>query len=220
MNLSAQPLPIVVAEWLSPRTRRVLTDTSCSFLDGSGIAHLARGAESIDVPRRDEPPRLTDAPRVDISVVVADAVAMVRSDPGRPYAWFAGDCRRLDDDSPRRPVDVVLEDPIDLLDWIARQPAASELHGGIQAYLYSSDPDRLLARPLSHPDPNPPDDAPSAPVVVTIARATVIDSASGDLGARPVAGADRAKPREQAAVGTIDLGSGLALLVDLSGAGR
>ena len=176
VNPGAAPLPIVVAHWLSPRTRRILADTSCSFIDGTGVGQVRIGAETISLPRPDDA-QLAAGPgqtASQISAVVDDICAVVTLLKGRSFAWFTGDSRDL----PGRrmsPSAAVLGDPIDLLDWIAAEPAAYLLHSGIQAYLYSSDPDGLLKRPLSHPDPNPPRDAPVDPVIVTITSAFVVE---------------------------------------------
>ncbi len=113
----------------------------------------------------------------------------------------------------------MLGDPIDLLDWIAVEPAAHPLHSGIQAYLYSSDPDHLLERPLSHPDPNPPADAPPDPVVVTIASAFVVDRPSGRGLENEGSTSSTSVDSDESGTVRLSLDSHRALLIDVAGAG-
>jgi hypothetical protein len=139
--------------------------------------------------------------------VVADIIETVTSTPGRVFARYGGDCQAVGG-APAVLAEGVLADPIDLLDWISSQRSASRLHGGIQAYLYSSDPDLLLGRPVSHPDPDPPPDAPAEPVVVTVATGYFVEERDEE-----VAGTER--PGSS----VIDFGDRGRLVIDVAAAG-
>jgi hypothetical protein len=170
----------------------VLRDSRCSYLDGTGAVHLNLGRRAVEVVGGDRDAaastRRGGAEEVAIAVSesVREMVRIVSAVPGRPFALFDGDSVPRTDrrvtllpagesagtgtlSAPPSAVNV-LSDSIALLDWIATQPTAASVHSGIQSYLYSSDPDLLLDRPLSHPDPDPPSDAPEVPVVVTVTR--------------------------------------------------
>ena len=158
-------VPIVVSERLTRSVRTALEAAGCSYADGTGSVHLelpgfllhidapaGRTAGAVPVPRGmgavgvrvvqtllAEPERdwaVTDlAEASGASVGEAHKMVVRLESEGLLRLTGAGRARRRH-----------IVQAADLLDWLARVPAARKMHAKLNAYLYAPDPDALITR--------------------------------------------------------------------------
>lgn len=158
-------MALVVAERLPKHVRAALEGARCSYADGTGAAHLVAPGLFLHIEpaaQRFEatipPPRgigalgvrvvqtlLADhaeewavtalAEKAGVSAGEAHRVVLKLETEGLLSATGAGKARR------RR-----VANPHDLLEWLARVPAARRIHARAKAFLYARDPDDLMAR--------------------------------------------------------------------------
>ncbi|MBI4729189.1 MAG: helix-turn-helix domain-containing protein [Acidobacteria bacterium] len=158
-------MALVVAEKLAKHVRAALEGARCSYADATGAAHLVAPGLLLHIEptaRRSQaaipPPRgigalgvrvvqtllaehaeawavTTLAARAGVSAGEAHRVVLRLQTEGLLTAAGAGKARR------RR-----VANPHDVLEWLARVPAARRIHARVRAFLYARDPDDLLAR--------------------------------------------------------------------------
>lgn len=161
-------LALVVAERLLPNVRAELEQAGCLYADGAGSVHLA--APRFLLHREKDSARFSTtvpAPR-GLGAVAVRVVQQLLADPEREWtvvdlAQAAGAStgqshnvlKRLEQEGflqdrgsgqqRRRQV----SNPTDLLDWLARVPAARRVHRQLKTYRYAADPTSLVTR-LAH----------------------------------------------------------------------
>lgn len=161
-------LAFVVAERLLPNVRGPLEQAGCLYADGAGSVHLQ--APRFLLHREKESARISTtvpAPR-GLGAIGVRVVQQLLEDPEREWAVVdlahaAGAStgqshnvlKRLEQEGflqdrwsgqqRRRQV----SNPTDLLDWLARVPAARRVHRQLKTYRYAADPTSLVTR-LAH----------------------------------------------------------------------
>jgi hypothetical protein len=161
-------VPFVVAERLARNVRNALEDAGCSYADGTGAVHV----ELPDFLLHIEGPRTRTqgvvSPPRGIGAVGVRVIQTILADPARD--WTVTDLAKISGASTgeahkvlqRLETEALVESmgkgrerhrrvvqSADLLDWLARVPAARKTHAKLNTYLYASDPETLIAR-LAH----------------------------------------------------------------------
>jgi IclR helix-turn-helix domain len=161
-------LPLVVADRLPRHVRKALEEARCSYADGAGAAHLVAPGLFLHVePTALRHDTVIPAPR-GLGAVGVRVIQTLLADHGAEWAVTAlarragvsaGEAHRVvlklqaegllqtvgRGPARRRRV----TNAPDLLEWMARIPAARRIHAKIDAFLYARDPDELIAR-LTH----------------------------------------------------------------------
>lgn len=158
---------MVVAERLTASVRAALEAAGCSYADGTGNLHLDAPGLLIHVENARPTGGVIAAPR-GLGAVAVRVVQTLLTEPER--AWAVVDLVKASGASAGEAHKVLqrlgteglvqtagtgrarrrrITQPGDLLDWLARVPAARKLHARLNAYLYAPDPDSLMTR-LSH----------------------------------------------------------------------
>ncbi len=161
-------LALVVAERLLPNVRGELEEAGCLYADGAGSVHLE--APRFLLHREKESARTSTtvpAPR-GLGATGVRVVQQLLEDPERE--WAVVDLARaagastgqshnvltrleqegfLQDRGSGRQRRRQVSNPTDLLDWLARVPAARRVHRQLKTYRYAADPTSLVTR-LAH----------------------------------------------------------------------
>lgn len=156
---------LVVAERLLPRIRRELEDAGLSYVDGKGAIHLSGPGLLIHVePLSSSRTGLVAAPK-GLGVVAIRVVQTLLSD--RKRAWSVNELAAMSAASTGQAHNVMVRleaeglmeadgrgparrrhvrNATDLLDWLARVPAARRVHARMNTHLYAPSPEQLIAR--------------------------------------------------------------------------
>jgi hypothetical protein len=160
---------LVVSERLLPHVRRELEDAGCSYVDGTGGVHLRAPGVLVHLePRRTRGEGAAAAPP-GLGAVAVRAIQDILGEPDREWAVVdladvakvsTGQAHNVLQRLEREGLMLAtgkgpgvrrrVQNPTDLLDWMARVPAARKIHERRAAYLYASDPDALITRLSFH----------------------------------------------------------------------
>lgn len=159
---------LIVAERLPPNVRAELEQAGCLYADGAGSVHLA--APRFLLHREKDSARLSTtvpAPR-GLGAVAVRVVQQLLAEPARE--WTVVDLAQAAAASTGQSHNVLkrleqegflqdrgsgqqrrrqVSNPTDLLDWLARVPAARRVHRQLKTYCYAADPTSLVTR-LAH----------------------------------------------------------------------
>ncbi len=161
-------LAIVVAERLSPNIRDELEQAGCLYADGAGSVHLEAPRFLLHMEKESARTSTTVPAPKGLGAIGVRVVQQLLEDPGREWAVVdlaqaAGAStgqshnvlKRLEQEGflqdrgsgqqRRRQV----SNPTDLLDWLARVPAARRVHRQLKTYRYAADPTSVVTR-LAH----------------------------------------------------------------------
>lgn len=161
-------LPLVVAERLLANVRIELEEAGVSYADGTGAVHIEVPGFFLHVePRLGGRDGVLPPPR-GLGAVAVRLIQVLLLEPARE--WTVVDLAQAGGTSVGQAHNVLtrldeegfiaelrdgrtrrrrITNPTDLLDWLARVPAARKIHRRLTTYLYAPDPDALLTR-LSH----------------------------------------------------------------------
>lgn len=158
-------VPMVVAERLSASVRTALEDAGCSYADGTGALHLEAPGFLLHVESPRTPTAGVITPPRGLGAVAVRVIQTLLTDPEREWAVVdlveasgasAGEAhkvlKRLETEGLVRTTGTgrarrrQIVQPADLLDWLARVPAARKMHARLNAYLYAPDPESLITR--------------------------------------------------------------------------
>jgi len=161
-------LALVVAERLLPNVRVELEQAGCLYADGAGSVHLA--APRFLLHREKDSARTSTtvpAPQ-GLGAVAVRVVQQLLADPER--VWTVVDLAQAAGASTGQSHNVLkrlgqegflqdrgsgqqrrrqVSNPTDLLEWLARVPAARRVHRQLKTYRYAADPTSLVTR-LAH----------------------------------------------------------------------
>jgi hypothetical protein len=158
-------VPMVVAERLTTSVRAALEDAGCSYADGTGTVHLEAPGFLLHIENpRPNGGRVIAPPR-GLGAVAVRVIQTLLTEPERDWAVVdlveasgasAGEAhkvlQRLETEGLVRTTGTgnarrrKIAQPSDLLDWLARVPAARKIHSRLHAYLYAPDPESLTTR--------------------------------------------------------------------------
>lgn len=158
-------VPMVVAERLTASARTALEDAGCSYADGTGTVHLETPGFLLHIESARRSAGGMIAPPRGLGAVAVRVVQTLLTEPGREWAVVdlveasgasAGEAhnvlQRLETEGLVRTAGTGnarrrrIAQPADLLDWLARVPAARKFHSRLNAYLYAPDPESLTTR--------------------------------------------------------------------------
>ena len=159
---------MVVAERLTASVRTALEEAGCSYADGSGNLHLEVPGLLLHVENPRTNGGVIAAPR-GLGAVAVRVVQTLLAEPERDWAVVdlveasgasAGEAHKvlqrleteglLQTTGTGRARRRRITQPADLLDWLARVPAARKIHSRLNAYLYAPDPENLTTRLSYH----------------------------------------------------------------------
>lgn len=160
---------LVVSERLLPNVRRELESAGFSYADGTGGVHLRAPGLIVHLePHRVRGESTAVAPP-GLGAVAVRAIQEILEDPEREWAVTelakaaavsAGQAHNVLSRLQReglmgtigkgQGVRRKVQNPTELLDWLARVPAARKIHERRAAYLYAPDPDALITRLSFH----------------------------------------------------------------------
>jgi hypothetical protein len=161
-------IPMVVAERLTGSVRDALEAAGCSYADATGVVHLDVPGLLLHVGTRKRGPatttRTSGIGAVGVRVVQTLLHATERewtvTDLARESGASVGEAhkviQRLEEEELLTTIGAGkarrrrIAQPTDLLEWLARLPAARRLHTRMNAYLYAPDPDALITRLSYH----------------------------------------------------------------------
>jgi hypothetical protein len=165
LNRADGRIPLVVAERLARNVRGALEDAGCSYVDGTGAVHIELPEFMLHVEGKRSRGEGTIVPPRGIGAVGVRVVQTILADAARD--WSVTDLADVSGSSAgeahmilqRLETEGFVEvpgtghtrlrrvvQPGDLLDWLARVPAARKTHARLNTHLYAPDPEALITR--------------------------------------------------------------------------